>query len=91
MRLISKRKAWRVARTTRGEPDLDSFADITLIVPNGKDYKKMTPNHQGTVLKELKKKSFKIHPDKSIGISDDFINKKNLVKRKDERHDTCIF
>jgi hypothetical protein len=30
---MSKRKAWRVARTTIGEPDLDSFADITLIMP----------------------------------------------------------
>lgn len=27
------RKAWRVAKTTRGEPDFDNFADITLIIP----------------------------------------------------------
>lgn len=33
LRFISKRKAWRVARTTRGEPDLDNFTDITLMVP----------------------------------------------------------
>jgi hypothetical protein len=33
---MSNRKAWRVAKTTRGEPDLDSFADITLIVPENK-------------------------------------------------------
>jgi hypothetical protein len=42
MRLISKRKAWRVARTTRGEPDLDSFADITLIVPREQLKRKST-------------------------------------------------
>lgn len=34
MRLISKRKAWRVARTTRGDPDLENLADITLTVPD---------------------------------------------------------
>lgn len=33
MRFMSKRNACRVARTTRGEPDFDSLADITLIVP----------------------------------------------------------
>jgi len=30
---MSNRKAWRVANTTSGEPDFDSFAEITLIVP----------------------------------------------------------
>lgn len=34
IRLISNRNAWRVARTTRGEPHFDNFADITLIVPD---------------------------------------------------------
>lgn len=33
MRFMSKRNAWRVARTTRGEPAFDSLADMTLIVP----------------------------------------------------------
>lgn len=37
MRLISKRKACLVAKTTRGEPDFDNFADITLIEPEGKE------------------------------------------------------
>jgi len=30
---MSKRKAWRVANTTKGEPDLDNFAEIILIEP----------------------------------------------------------
>lgn len=33
MRLVSKRNACLVARTTRGKPDFDNFADMTLIVP----------------------------------------------------------
>lgn len=36
MRPISKRYACRVARTTRGKPDFDNFAVITLIVPVNK-------------------------------------------------------
>lgn len=38
LRPMSNRKAWRVARTTRGEPDLDSFADMTLIVPGKRKF-----------------------------------------------------
>lgn len=34
---MSNMKAWRVAKTTSGEPDFDSFADITLMVPGIKN------------------------------------------------------
>lgn len=33
IRLVSKRNAWRVARTTSGEPDLDNFTEMTFIEP----------------------------------------------------------
>jgi len=39
LRLMSNRKAWRVAKTTRGEPDFDSLANITLIVPEKENIK----------------------------------------------------
>lgn len=45
LRLISKRYAWRVAKTTRGKPDFDNFADITLIVPGGMSRKEKIQIH----------------------------------------------
>ena len=42
--LMSKRKAWRLARTTKGKPHLENLADITFTAPVNKA--KITSKHQ---------------------------------------------
>lgn len=48
MRFISKRKACRVAKTTRGAPDFDNLADITFIVPDSNSKSEARNTHKNS-------------------------------------------